>query len=80
MDFPDHAKGLDYLTDDRPLEELLKFINGNTGEEATENHEVKTSSKAAKRQRQKLKKVSSGQVRILKTCRGPKTRHVCRLR
>ena len=53
-DFADHAGELDCSTDNRPVDELLQFINGNAGGKTSE---VKPSTKAAKRQRQKMKKV-----------------------
>ena len=43
------------MTDHRPVDELLTFINGD--QEMDHNMKNKTNSKAAKRQRQKQKKV-----------------------
>ena len=53
--FQDYPKGLSCITDTRSVDELLTFING---EPDTENMKNKASSKAAKRQRQKQKKVN----------------------
>jgi hypothetical protein len=57
VDFSDYSKGLSCITDTRSVDELLTFING---EQDTEGRiKNKASSKAAKRQRQKQKKVNS---------------------
>ena len=59
MDYPEHHPGEhDCLTDNRSVDELLTFINGEKSDDTgNDTHHVKISSKAAKRHRQKMKKV-----------------------
>ncbi|CAB3980159.1 Hypothetical predicted protein [Paramuricea clavata] len=52
----DHAKHLSCISDTRPVDELLTFINGE--QDTDENMKNKANSKAAKRQRQKQKKAA----------------------
>jgi hypothetical protein len=55
-DLSDHPKHLSCISDTRPVDELLTFINGE--QDTDENMKNKANSKAAKRQRQKQKKVN----------------------
>lgn len=57
IDYSDHHTGLSCITDTRSVDELLMFINGDPEQKSAQNVENKASSKAAKRQRQKQKKV-----------------------
>ncbi|XP_028391489.1 protein FAM193A-like isoform X2 [Dendronephthya gigantea] len=64
-EFTDHPKGLSCIADTRSVDELLTYINGDKKtQDVTQNIPIKSSSKAAKRQRQKQKKAAEKVVSV----------------